>query len=68
MHSRFKLEWVPLIHQVINKGTIFNWAVILSNNLKKQVEKIITTPPGFIPQFFMSGYLLDAVCAKPHFH
>ena len=31
---RFKLEWVPLIHRVINKGTI-NWVVILSKNLKK---------------------------------
>jgi hypothetical protein len=46
---QFKLEWVPLIHQVLDKGNIFNWAIILSNNLKRQVEKILTTPPSFTP-------------------
>jgi hypothetical protein len=64
---QFKLEWVPLIHHILDKGNIFNWAVILSSNLKRQVEKILTAPPGFTPQFFMSGYLIDAFCAKTHF-
>jgi len=58
-----KLEWVPLIHRVLNKRKIFNWAVILYNNLKRQVEKIWTTPLGFT-QFFMLGYLIYAVCAQ----
>jgi hypothetical protein len=63
---QFKLEWVPLIHHVLDKGNIFNWEVILSSILKKQVKKILTTPPRF-NQFFMSGYLIDIVCAKTHF-
>jgi hypothetical protein len=36
--SRFKLGWVPLIHQVL-AGNIFNWAHILSANLKQEVQK-----------------------------
>jgi hypothetical protein len=63
----FKLEWVFLIHHVLDKGNIFNWVVILSRNLKRQVEKLFSSPPGFTPQFFMSDYLIEVVCDKTPF-
>jgi hypothetical protein len=46
--SRFKLSWVPIIHQVL-VGNIFNWAHILSTNLKQEVQKSQQSPPGYFP-------------------
>jgi hypothetical protein len=60
--SKFKLSWVPLIHQVL-KEEVFNWAHILSANIKQEVKKYQEAPLGYCPGFFMSGYLIDVVCA-----
>jgi len=46
--SRFKLSWVPIIRQVL-VGNIFNWAHILSTNLKQEVKKSQRFPPGYFP-------------------
>jgi hypothetical protein len=64
--SKFKLGWVPLIHQVL-AGNIFNWAHILSANLKQEVQKSQEAPPGYYPGFFMSSYLVDAICVVTPF-
>jgi hypothetical protein len=64
--QKFKLGWVPLLHQV-HKGKIFNWAHILSTNIQQAVKKSQEAPPRFCQGFFMSGYLIDVVCAKTHF-
>jgi hypothetical protein len=63
---KFKLSWVPLIHQVLT-GNIFNWAHILSANVKQEVQKSQEAPPGYCPGFFMYAYLVDVVCAVTPF-
>jgi hypothetical protein len=60
------LSWVPLIHEVL-KGEVFNWAHILSANIKLEVKKSQEAPPGYFPGFFMLGYLIDVVCAVTPF-
>jgi hypothetical protein len=63
---KFKLGWVPLIHHIL-KGKIFNWAHILSANIQQEVKKSQEAPLRIFPRFFMSGYLIDAVCAVTPF-
>jgi hypothetical protein len=65
--QHFKLEWVPLMHQVTEKGKIFNWAQILSANIQQAVRKTVEAPSGFGVGFFMSAYLIDAICPKTPF-
>ena len=64
--SRFKLSWVPIIRQVL-VGNIFNWAHILSTNLKQEVKKSQRFPPRYFPWFFMSSCLVDVICALTPF-
>jgi hypothetical protein len=61
--QHFKLEWVPLLHQIVKKGKIFNWAEILSANILLVVKRSLESPPRFGVGFFMSSYLIDVVCA-----
>jgi hypothetical protein len=65
-NSKFKLSWVPLIHQVLKEG-VFNWAHILSANIKQEVQKYQEAPPRYCFGLFMSGYLTDVVCEVTHF-
>ena len=37
--SLFKAEWVPVAHHILLIGESFNWAHILSLNLKEEIEK-----------------------------
>jgi hypothetical protein len=63
--TKFKLRWVPLIHQIL-KEKVFNWAHILSANIKTKVKKSRKAPLGYCPRFFMFVYLIDVVCVvKP---
>jgi hypothetical protein len=43
--SKFKLSWVPLIHQVL-KEEVFNLAHIISANIKQEVKKSQESPLG----------------------
>jgi hypothetical protein len=60
--SKFKSGWVPLIHCVL-KEKVFNWAYILSANIKQEVQKSQEAPPRYCPGFFMFGYLTNVVYA-----
>jgi hypothetical protein len=60
--SHFFLQWVPLIHQVF-KGCSFDWVKILSDSLTSRVtEYRAQKESGNISSFFMSAYIMDAVC------
>ena len=37
--SVFKVEWVLVAHHILLTGESFNWAQILSVNLKEEIEK-----------------------------
>ena len=37
--SMFKVEWVHVSHHILLTGESFNWACILSINLKEEIEK-----------------------------
>ena len=58
-----KLEWFPILHCIINKGTIFNWVDILSTSLQAQVRIVQNSLPSYAQGFHMSTYLVDAICA-----
>jgi hypothetical protein len=65
--AHFYVQWVPLIFRVA-EGCSFNWAKILSDNLfnritEYQEKKAAGKPSGF----YMSAYIMDAICAKTPF-
>ena len=63
----FKDEWVPVAHHIFLIGESFNWAHILSVNLKEEIEKYQKTPATRKPIIYMSGYVLDVFCATYSF-
>jgi len=34
-------SWVPLLFQVISKGTVFNWVSILSKNINQAILALV---------------------------
>ena len=63
----FREEWVPLVSDIVYKGTIFNWGVILSANLKLALTVTKDEDPNVKANLYMSSYLMDACCAQHHF-
>ena len=63
----FKSKWLPLAHEVMSTGTIFNWANILSTNLLRALEKAIQKQDPEGTPFYFMGYLLDTLCATNPF-
>jgi hypothetical protein len=60
--THFFLQWVPLIHTVA-EGCSFDWAKLLSDSLTSRVtEYRAQRESGKIASFFMSAYIMDAVC------
>jgi hypothetical protein len=60
--SYFFLLWVPLIFRV-TKGSSFDWAKMLSNSLTSRViEYRVQKENEKASSFFMSTYIMDAVC------
>ena len=57
--SSFPYKWIWIIHQVITYGSIFNWGETISSNLDIHLKKVQTEH-----QFYISSYLLDAMCAS----
>jgi hypothetical protein len=56
------LQWVPLIHTVV-EGCSFDWAKPVSNSLTSRViEYRAQKESRKIASFFMSTYIMDAVC------
>jgi hypothetical protein len=63
----FKDDWIPMAHGVVTKGIVFNWGAILSQALKKDLEKAKGYSTSKGPSFHMASYLLDNVCAHNTF-
>jgi len=66
---KFTIEWVPLI-EVAADAYIMDWATILSNNLATQIlayKSKYNMSTREIPPFFMSAYIMDALCLTSDF-
>jgi hypothetical protein len=60
--THFLVEWVSIMHEVA-EGFAFNWAKRLSDNLAKEIAKYKTTKSkGHPAPFYMSVYIMDAIC------
>jgi hypothetical protein len=65
--AHFYVQWVPLIYRVA-EGSSFNWEKMLSDSLFNRIteyreQKAAKKPSGF----FMSAYLMDAICSMTPF-
>jgi hypothetical protein len=59
----FYIQWVPLIFRVA-EGSSFNWARILSDSLfNRVIEYQEQKAAGRPSSFFMSAYVMDAICS-----
>jgi hypothetical protein len=65
--SHFFLLWVPLMFWV-TEGSSFDWEKILSNSLTSRVKEYGTQKEnGKASSFFMSAYIMDAICCMTPF-
>jgi hypothetical protein len=65
--SHFFIAWVPLMFRVA-EGCSFNWAKILSDSLANRVTEYREQKASGRPSsFFMSAYIMDAVCSMTPF-
>lgn len=67
--TRFSRDWVPLFDTIVN-SSILNWADILSNYLVRHITEYrnnISVSLREIPQFYMSAYVMDAICFTSNF-
>jgi hypothetical protein len=65
--SHFYIAWVPLMFRVA-EGCLFNWAKILSNSLANRVTEYQEQRESGRPSsFFMSTYIMDAICSMTPF-
>jgi hypothetical protein len=65
--AHFYIQWVPLIYRVA-EGSSFNWAKMLSDSLFNRIteyreKKAAGKPAGF----YMSAYIMDAICSLTPF-
>jgi hypothetical protein len=65
--AHFYIQWVPLIYRVA-EGFSFNWAKMLSDSLFNRIteyreKKAAGKPAGF----YMSAYIMDAICSLTPF-
>jgi hypothetical protein len=65
--SHFYVSWVPLIFRVA-EGCSFNWAKMLSDSLANRVIEYREKKAGGKPSaFYMSAYIMDAICSMTPF-
>jgi hypothetical protein len=65
--SHFYIGWVPLMFRVA-EGCSFNWAKMLSDSLANRVTEYREQKASGKPSsFFMSAYIMDAVCSMTPF-
>lgn len=62
----FPEGWEVLLNQVLNEGKSFNWLDLLAQQLKFVVANIQNSLKGRQARFYLSPYLLDAICAHMH--
>jgi hypothetical protein len=65
--AHFLVQWVPLIFRVA-EGSSFDWAKILSDNLFNKITEYQEQKAAGKPsRFYMSAYIMDAICALTPF-
>lgn len=67
--TKFSPWWFPLIDAAVN-ATVMNWAQILSDNLSKTIieyRRRRSVAARVYPPFFMSAYVMDAICFSSKF-
>jgi hypothetical protein len=65
--SHFFIAWVPLMFRVA-EGCSFNWAKMLSDSLANRVTEYREQKENGRPSsFFMSAYIMDAICSMTPF-
>jgi hypothetical protein len=66
-HAHFTIEWVPIIHEVV-EGYTFDWGKMFSDNLAKKIgEYKAQKSKGEHAPFYMSTYIMDAICFRTPF-
>ena len=63
----FPKGWEVLLDQVVNDGKLLNWSDLLARQLKAHVAQVQNPPKDEQERFYMSAYLLDAICAQQQF-
>ena len=63
----FKAKWVTVAHHILLTGDSFNWAHVLSLNLRDEIEKNQKTSTNQKPTFYMSGFVMDGFYATSPF-
>jgi hypothetical protein len=59
----FFLPWVPLMHTIV-EGCSFDWAKLFSDSLTSRIiEYWMQRARRRVASFFMSTYILDAMCS-----
>ena len=60
----FKLEWVPLVHNIITTGESFKWAQILLVVMKEAIEKYQKSPTSRNPFsiFMPTSWMCSVQC------
>jgi hypothetical protein len=60
--THFPVEWVSIIHEAA-EGFTFDWAKMLSDNLAKEISEYkMEKSKGQPTPFYMSVYVMDAIC------
>jgi hypothetical protein len=62
--SKLSKAWMPLAYTMAISGSIFNWEAVISRELSIRIEEAKNPKTGETPAFFMTSYLLDAICAR----
>jgi hypothetical protein len=63
----FHADWLPFLKEV-SEGRSFKWHKILSNNLTQEVVNYKEAKSKGQPvSFYMSAYIMDAICFMTHF-
>jgi hypothetical protein len=58
----FNADWTPFLEEV-SEGRSFNWHKILSDNISSEVINYkIARSKGQLVAFYMSAYIMDAIC------
>ena len=57
----YKFRWIALIYNIEIKGTVFNWAKILANNLSTTIKASQEGLHLKKSEFYMPSFLLDCI-------
>ena len=57
----YKFWWIPLIYHVAMKGTVFNWADIVSNSLSTSMTASQEGLHQRKSEFYMGSFLVDCM-------